>query len=392
MLSYLLVMGGGMSAMYLALAFLPFGKPLPWWLVLLFCLVLAWFVWSTPPPNRTAFRRLGLVPLAALLLAGALAGAILDGLPGLGRGVMVAGQLWLWRGILRGLLGPVGPRWRLRRCGAAGLPLLGSAATLQPAVAERLRHAAEGLRAPPGSPATVSPEPTAAEREAVRRVRLLLERLGTDLVLFTTLEPSLGRGVEDWRGGLGRLRQAARAPDLPVLAARVLELDRAVVAATLLEGCAVVLPGGVVAAPALPPPQPGEGIAAAVLGLGAPTWLAWLAGHLPEKLGLRLAARALDREPEPALRQEGAERLGPERVLAALRRGPVAEDERGALFSLGPEPQPTLFVRVEDQVLGPDGSPRRHWLAVPPHVASPKEAVAWTFGQSAAAYAPELET
>jgi hypothetical protein len=49
-------------------------------------------------------------------------------------------------------------------------------------------------------------------------------------------------------------------------------------------------------------------------------------------------------------------------------------------------------VRVEDKVQGSDGLPRRHWLPVPPHVASPQEAVAWTFGRTVAAYAPELET
>jgi hypothetical protein len=385
---YLLVMGGGMSVLYLVLAFLPAGKPLPWYTVLLLAVTLAGFAWCTPLPARTAFRWLGLVPLIALMLAGALAGSIPGGLFGLGLGVMVVSQLWLWQGILRGLLGPVGARWRLRRH-HGGLAPLGTT-TLQPMVEERLRHAAEGLQPPPGAPTAALIEPTPAEREAVRRIRLLLDRLCPDLVLLTTLEPSLGRGVDDGRVGGGRLRQAAPAPGLPVLAERALALDRWVVAATLLEGCAVVLPH---AAEAVPPGVPREEAPAVVLArLGAPAWLAWLAGRYPERLGLRLAAWALDREPDPALRQEGAERLGPGRVLAALGRGPVAEDGTGALFALGPEPQPTLFVRVADRVSGSEGLARLHWLPVPPHVASPKEAVAWTFGRTAAAYAPELET
>ena len=83
--------------------------------------------------------------------------------------------------------------------------------------------------------------------------------------------------------------------------------------------------------------------------------------------------------------------LGPERLFTALGRRPITEDAAGALLALGPEPQLTLFVRVEDKVLAPDGSPKRHWLPVPPHMVSPREAVAWTFGRPVAAYLPELE-
>ncbi len=83
----------------------------------------------------------------------------------------------------------------------------------------------------------------------------------------------------------------------------------------------------------------------------------------------------------------------PQSPAVALRWGARDENGAGALSALGPEPAPTLFVRVEDKVvLEADGRPKEHWLLVPPHVASAKEAVAWTFGRAAAAYAPELET
>jgi hypothetical protein len=168
------------------------------------------------------------------------------------------------------------------------------------------------------------------------------------------------------------------------------ETDPLLIGVAVLEAPATVCHDehAPVTLPLSAPATPAQVLAA----LLAPAGLVWLVERLPTGLGLWLVARALDREPDPALRQEGAERLGPGRVLAALRRGPVAEDETGTLFALGPEPQPTLFVRVEDRVLGPEGLARLHWLPVPPHVVSPKEAVAGTFARPAAAYAPELET
>jgi hypothetical protein len=47
---------------------------------------------------------------------------------------------------------------------------------------------------------------------------------------------------------------------------------------------------------------------------------------------------------------------------------------------------------MEDKALGSDAAPKRHRLPVPPHVASAREPVAWTFGRPAAAFAPELKT
>ena len=42
--------------------------------------------------------------------------------------------------------------------------------------------------------------------------------------------------------------------------------------------------------------------------------------------------------------------------------------------------------------MGPDGAPHVHWLPVPPHVATAREAVAWTFGKSERDYRPIIET
>ena len=83
--------------------------------MLLLTITLAWFAWYTPPAARSAIRRLRLVPLTALTFNGALARLAMGVLLGLAVGVMAASHLWLWQGILRGVLGPVGDRWRPRR-------------------------------------------------------------------------------------------------------------------------------------------------------------------------------------------------------------------------------------------------------------------------------------
>ena len=49
------------------------------------------------------------------------------------------------------------------------------------------------------------------------------------------------------------------------------------------------------------------------------------------------------------------------------------------------------FVALRDRVLGPDGAPLEHWIGVPPHVATAREAVAWSFGMGEADYRPARE-
>jgi hypothetical protein len=67
-------------------------------------------------------------------------------------------------------------------------------------------------------------------------------------------------------------------------------------------------------------------------------------------------------------------------------------ERNGAELFVGPAEAPTAVVRVEDAVSGPDGRRLLHWIPVPPHVATAREAVAWTFRKSEQTYAPEVET
>jgi hypothetical protein len=59
---------------------------------------------------------------------------------------------------------------------------------------------------------------------------------------------------------------------------------------------------------------------------------------------------------------------------------------------IGPEQTPLALVKVRDASPMADGVHREHWLGVPPHVATAREAVAWTFGMSESAYAPAAES
>lgn len=73
----------------------------------------------------------------------------------------------------------------------------------------------------------------------------------------------------------------------------------------------------------------------------------------------------------------------------------IARDEFGVLWAFGRRSTrgPHVAVEVEDATPRMDGSHRRYFLAVPPQVETPHEAVAWTFGfDQAAEYRPLVET
>ena len=53
---------------------------------------------------------------------------------------------------------------------------------------------------------------------------------------------------------------------------------------------------------------------------------------------------------------------------------------------------PSAFVAVRDWAVEADGAPIEHWIYVPPHMATARETVAWTFGMSEHEYRPMRET
>jgi hypothetical protein len=84
--------------------------------------------------------------------------------------------------------------------------------------------------------------------------------------------------------------------------------------------------------------------------------------------------------------------MGMDRFMAAACLRPVQQDDVGELYLVGPPVDPLAFVRAIDASPGSDGTTRLHWLSVPPHMATAREAVAWTFGLSEKEYAPAAET
>jgi hypothetical protein len=133
---------------------------------------------------------------------------------------------------------------------------------------------------------------------------------------------------------------------------------------------------------------------AAILALlqASPLWHGLITLAPTRRLADRMLAHLIATDPDPVLRLDAIERLGCECYFAAqgtpaLDRGPF-----GQLFVTGPPESPTALVRVEDAVRDPDGRPHVHWLPVPPDMVSAREAVAWTFGKSAAEWGPVQET
>jgi hypothetical protein len=54
--------------------------------------------------------------------------------------------------------------------------------------------------------------------------------------------------------------------------------------------------------------------------------------------------------------------------------------------------EPLVMVRVVNSTPEPDGHFKSYTLRVPPDMSSCQQAVAWTYGMSAAEYAPAVET
>ncbi len=119
-------------------------------------------------------------------------------------------------------------------------------------------------------------------------------------------------------------------------------------------------------------------------GLEMPAWII----RAPERIGLS----AIEREPRIEVRRAMIERIGAARYVALGGARLVAEDADGKLWKRrgwgeGEGAFEWAAVEVVNGSPEPDGSRRHYFLQVPPHVASAREAVAWTYGLSARQYA-----
>jgi hypothetical protein len=264
----------------------------------------------------------------------------------------------------------------------------------------RLRAAQEGLLETP---------PIGDRRDRTRRerpemvARLEAEGLRLHDLRWPALRPLLGAGSRLTEAFLVQhVIERVRDPDdLPHLLRAAWLVHSQTDAATLLEGVAVVLPAD----------APLE-----VVLSSQPAWSGWRrsgrspyreviaivqAGLWPglgvdavwsDELADRLLASCICKLRDAGLRHAAIRAMGMDRFMAAARLRPVQQDDAGELYLVGPPADPLAFVRVIDASPDPDGATSLHWLSVPPHVATAREAVAWTFGLSEQEYAPAAET
>ena len=108
-----------------------------------------------------------------------------------------------------------------------------------------------------------------------------------------------------------------------------------------------------------------------------------------------LTAMDIDTEGNAEVRRVMLERLGYERYLEARRARLLVEDGFGRLWDcLSPgEQEPLRIVEVVNATAEVDGSHKRYFLRVPPGIASPHAAIAWSFGFSDPRdYDPDVQT
>ncbi|MDQ3573648.1 MAG: hypothetical protein M3404_01805, partial [Actinomycetota bacterium] len=87
------------------------------------------------------------------------------------------------------------------------------------------------------------------------------------------------------------------------------------------------------------------------------------------------------------------DRFGADRYLRESGAEKVHSDDWGTLWRARvPDDEDLVMVEVVNSTPEPDGSSKDYWLRVPPSCNSARQAVAWTFGESADTYAPAVQT
>ncbi|WP_158044872.1 DUF6745 domain-containing protein [Skermanella pratensis] len=184
---------------------------------------------------------------------------------------------------------------------------------------------------------------------------------------------------------------------LPEVVKAAVAVDRLADAISVFDGVAVVLSAGApIAFPivtALPDPASRTVRYSAVfdwLGYRGP--LSLLIEILPIRAAEVLLARYIRRVPDAGRRTAAIQAMGTQRFMTAVRARPVQGDRFGRLYLVGRPEDPSAFVEVMDATVSQDGIRQRYWCAVPPHMATAHEAVAWTFARTLGTYEPSVET
>jgi hypothetical protein len=102
----------------------------------------------------------------------------------------------------------------------------------------------------------------------------------------------------------------------------------------------------------------------------------------------RICSRTIDNERDPIIRRCMIDIMTPERYISTGAARRVAVDTAGILWRKNWHNWWDAWAAVEvvNGTLEPDGTRKRYYLQVPPEMRTPTEAVAWTYGMSAARY------
>jgi hypothetical protein len=107
----------------------------------------------------------------------------------------------------------------------------------------------------------------------------------------------------------------------------------------------------------------------------------------------RVTPDTICNEKSVELRRCMIERFGAQRLVDEIGGQLAATDDHGKLWRCRIDGRETYaVVEVTNGTLEPDGGRRRYFLAVPPYVETPREAVAWTYGLESEEYELAVRT
>jgi hypothetical protein len=266
---------------------------------------------------------------------------------------------------------------------------------------ERLRSALSDLDGTASNRPHGTPVRDGLQRRTWNTLRVELQRL----YVPGDASPILGRSVGADHDQAARVSAfglfEADLTALPRVLRAAITLDGLAAAVCALDGIAIVLPLTAPDSLTAPPAGPGGWRRSrrahwhAALGFldEPPGELVWAIDLAPgDGFADYLLAGQIAAIEDPARRVSALQAMGVARVVAALRLRPVHADSFGRLFHFGDRLVPSAFVAVHDRAVEADGAPIEHWIGVPPHTATAREAVAWTFGMSEQEYQPMQET
>lgn len=303
------------------------------------------------------------------------------------------GSLLLWAGW---------SRWRFGRQQTAAVPLWGDH-PVHDVIGPRLGSAADHVDTTPASGHRPQASLHRTEAPAITApMQAEAERLGR--LLWHDSGPLLGPAARHGAARRACVSSANRVADLaelPTVLRAAAEIDTRVDAGSFFAKTAVLLPAD---SPLTLAETAGADQVSSRRSGRSPYWQvleAVNAGPVARRMidlipsqawAERLLVQLILRRENLARRQTAIRAMGERRFIEAARLRPVQSDAFGALYIVGSAQDCLAYVKVQDASPGPDGVHQEHWLSVPPHVATAREAVAWTFGMSGNAYAPSAES